>query len=117
MTELEKIKQELTTLTERVNCAMTLTDGSIYLTHEQVRKLIVAVQKELIKSIEQVIDDISLNIEDHIELELNYSREIEINVNEDDIKDNIKREIIGVNWTSGTSDDDIKSLMFQYLGQ
>tara|TARA_R110000868_G_scaffold108517_2_gene296144 strand:- start:60 stop:401 length:342 start_codon:yes stop_codon:yes gene_type:complete len=113
MTELEKIKQELTSLTERVNNVITLTDGSICLTHEQVRKLIVAVQKELIKSIEYVIDNTCLNIEDNIELELN-GHEIEINVNEDDIKDNIKQEIINVDWTS---DDDIKSLMFQYLDQ
>ena len=107
MTELEKIKQELTTLTERVNSATTLTSGSIHLTHEQIKKLMIAVQEETIEMMKSIVDSISLNIEDNIELSINYGREISIDIDEDDIKNNIKSEFsIG-----SITDEDVKSYL------
>jgi hypothetical protein len=106
MTELEKIKQELTTLTERVNSVTTLTNGSIHLTHEQLKKLMIAVQEETIEMMKSIVDSISLNIEDNIELSINYGREISIDIDEDDIKNNIKSEFV-----SNLTDEDVESYL------
>jgi len=106
MTELEKIKQELTTLTERVNSATALTNGSVYLTHKQLKKLMVTVQEETIELMKSIIDSISLNIEDDVKLSINYDREISIDIDEDDIKDNIKREFV-----SNLTDEDVDSYL------
>ena len=94
MTELEKIKDELTLLTGRVNDAITLTNGSICLTHEQIKDLMNIIRLQTIKEVNDLIDDVNLDIEDKVDLELSsYSREIEVSVNEDEIKETIKETI------------------------
>ena len=94
MTELEKIKDELTLLTGRVNDAITLTNGSIYLTHEQIKELMNIIRLQTIEDVNKLIDDVNLDIEDKVDLELSsYSREIEVSVNEDEIKETIKETI------------------------
>ena len=93
MTELEKIKDELTLLTGRVNDAITLTN-EIYLTHEQIKELMNITRLQTIKEVNDLIDDVNLDIEDKVDLELSsYSREIEVSVNEDEIKETIKETI------------------------
>jgi len=97
MTELEKIKDELTLLNERVNDAIdaiTLTNGSICLTHEQIKELMNIIRLQTIEDVNKLIDDVNLDIEDKVDLELSsYSREIEVSVNEDEIKETIKETI------------------------
>jgi len=94
MTELEKIKDELTLLTGRVNDAITLTNGSTCLTHEQIKELMNIIRLQTIEDVNKLIDDVNLDIEEHVDLELSsYSREIEVSVNEDEIKETIKEMI------------------------
>ena len=111
MTNLEQLKQDLANLTERVNCAMALTDGSIYLTREQLKDLINTVQEQTREFIEDEISDISLDIDDYVELELNYSREIEISVDNKSILIQIKSEISG---PDKATDEDVDSLIEKY---
>jgi len=94
MTNLEQLKQDLVNLTERVNCAMTLTDDSIYLTKKQLEALVNKVQKQTIEYIQSEVDDIRFDEDDYIELDLR-GREIELNFDEDNLKRDIKDNING----------------------
>ena len=94
MTNLEQLKQDLANLTERVNCAMTLTDGSIYLTRKQLESLINKVQTQTIEYINGEIDGIRLDEDDYIDLDL-CGREIELNFDGDKLIEDIKRNIYG----------------------
>ena len=94
MTNLEQLKQDLVNLTERVNCAMTLTDGSIYLTKKQLEALVNKVQKQTIEYIQSEVDDIRFDEDNYIDLEL-CGREIELNFDEDNLKRDIKDNING----------------------
>jgi len=94
MTNLEQLKQDLVNLTERVNCAMTLTDGSIYLTKKQLEALVNKVQKQTIEYIQSEVDDIRFDENDYVDLEL-CGREIELNFDEDNLKRDIKDNING----------------------
>jgi hypothetical protein len=94
MTNLEQLKQDLVNLTERVNCAMTLTDGSIYLTKKQLEALVNKVQKQTIEYIQSEIDDIRFDEDDYVDLDL-CGREIELNFNEDKLIKDIKHHIGG----------------------
>jgi hypothetical protein len=109
MTNLEQLKQDLANLTERVNCAMTLTDGSIYLTRKQLESLVNIVQTQTMEYINGEIDGIRLDEDDYVDLDL-CGREIEINFDGDklirDIKDNI-------NGPSDIENDELDSLIEQ----
>ena len=94
MTNLEQLKQDLVNLTERVNCAMTLTDGSIYLTKKQLEALVNKVQKQTIEYIQSEVDGIRFDEDDYIDLDL-HGREIELNFDEDNLKRDIKDNING----------------------
>jgi hypothetical protein len=94
MTNLEQLKQDLVNLTERVNCAMTLTDGSIYLTKKQLEALVNKVQKQTIEYIQSEVDGIRFDEDNYIDLEL-CGREIELNFDEDNLKRDIKDNING----------------------
>jgi len=111
MTELEKIKDELTLLTRRVNDAITLTNGSICLTHEQIKELMNIIRLQTIEDVNKLIDDVNLDIEEHVDLELSYSREIEVSVNEDEIKETIK-EVIEKDMND-ILDDDVINILSQ----
>jgi hypothetical protein len=109
MTNLEQLKQDLANLTERVNCAMTLTDGSIYLTREQLKKIINTIQKQTIEYIKEEIEDIRLDGEDYVELELNYNREIEVTFDNNTFRKDIERNINGVD---GIGDSELDDLLY-----
>lgn len=110
MTNLEQLKQDLANLTERVNCAMALTDGSIYLTREQLKDLINTVQEQTIEFIKKEIDDIAIDGDDYVELDL-CGREIEINFDVDSLMSQIKREIASPN---DVTDEEVDSLIEKY---
>ena len=90
MSNLNQLQSELAALTERVNCAMALTDGSVYLTREQLKALLNKVQeqtKEFIDSeYESAID--GLDVDNFVELDLN-GREIEVQFDERQLKRDI----------------------------
>jgi hypothetical protein len=109
MTNLEQLKQDLVNLTERVNCAMTLTDGSIYLTKKQLEALVNKVQKQTIEYIQSEVDGIRFDEDDYVDLEL-CGREIELNFDEDNLKRDIKDNING---PSDIENDELDSLIEQ----
>jgi len=92
MTNLNQLQSELAALTERVNSAMVITEGSITLTREQLKQLINKVQEQTKEWIENEVDDMRFDEDDFIDLDLN-GREIDLNFDESrlrrDIKDNI----------------------------
>ena len=94
MTNLEQLKQDLAYLTERVNCAMTLTDGSIYLTRKQLESLINIVQHQTLEYIQSEIDDLRVDIDDYVDLDL-CNREIEVTCDSDSLIRDIKHHISG----------------------
>jgi hypothetical protein len=52
------------------------------------------IRLQTIEDVNKLIDDVNLDIEDKVDLELSsYSREIEVSVNEDEIKETIKETI------------------------
>jgi hypothetical protein len=94
MTNLNQLQSELAALTERVNCAMSLTDGSIYLTREQLKQLINKVQEQTKEYIETEVDDMRFDEDDFIDLDLN-GREIDLNFDESRLRSDIKDNISG----------------------
>lgn len=112
MTNLEQLKQDLANLTERVNCAMALTDGSIYLTREQLKDLINTVQEQTKEFIEGEIDSAIDRIDgdDYVELDL-CGREIEVTFDEHSLKRDIKNDIGGPN---EITEDELDTLIEKY---
>ena len=107
MTNLNQLQSELAALTERVNCAMSLTDGSIYLTREQLKQLINKVQEQTKEWIENEVDDMRFDEDDFIDLDLN-GREIDLNFNEDQLRRDIKGNIGG---PEDINDDELDTLL------
>jgi virulence-associated protein VapD len=107
MTNLNQLQSELAALTERVNCAMSLTDGSIYLTREQLKQLINKVQEQTKEWIENEVDDMRFDEDDFIDLDLN-GREIDLNFNEDQLRREIKGNIGG---PEDINDDELDTLL------
>ena len=109
MTNLEQLKQDLVNLTERVNCAMALTDGSIYLTRDQLKRLVNKVQEQTKAFIDGEVDSAIEGIDgdDYIELDL-CGREIEVNFDERQLKRDVKNNIGGPN---DINEDDLNNLL------
>lgn len=110
MTQLEQLKQDLANLTERVNCAMALTDGSIYLTRDQLKDLIDTVQKQTLEYVGNELKDIDIAAEDYVELELRCDHRIEICFDNDGFMNEIIRSIDGPDVT----DEDVNDLIKKY---
>jgi len=109
MTNLNQLQSELAALTERVNCAMALTDGSVYLTREQLKALLNKVQEQTKEFIDGEVDSAIDNLDgdDYIDLELS-GREIEVNFDERQLKRDIKGNIGGPN---EITDDELNELL------
>jgi hypothetical protein len=111
MTNLEQLKQDLANLTERVNCAMALTDGSIYLTRDQLKDLINTITQQTMEHFENELKDIDLDIEDYINLDLDYNRTIQVDFDNGsyfrDIKSNLTEP-------DEITDEDIDAIVEKY---
>ena len=87
MTNLNQLQSELAALTERVNSAMAVTEGSITLTRDELKQLINKVQEQACKHMnseyKSAID--GLDVDNFVELELN-GREIEVQFDERQLK-------------------------------
>jgi hypothetical protein len=90
MTNLEQLKQDLANLTERVNSAMVVTEGSITLTRDKLKRLLNKVQGQACEHMnseyESAID--GLDVDNFVELDLN-GREIEVQFDERQLKRDI----------------------------
>ena len=84
MTQLETLKLEVDALTERINSAMTSSEDSVTLTREQLRDFAQAIQEATVQKVKEQIEDVNIDIEDHVSLELNRL-ELEINVDRCDV--------------------------------
>jgi NADH:ubiquinone oxidoreductase subunit E len=109
MTNLNQLQSELAALTERVNSAMAVTEGSITLTRKQLMEIINKVQEqtnEYIKGeVESAIDSIDGN--DYCELELS-GNEILIEFDNDSLSRDVKDNIGG---PSEITDDELDELL------
>jgi uncharacterized coiled-coil protein SlyX len=107
MTNLNQLQSELVALTERVNSAMAITEGSITLTREQLKQLINKVQEQTKEWIENEVDDMRFDEDDFIDLDLN-GREIDLNFNEGSLRREIKNNIGG---PEDIKDDELDTLL------
>jgi uncharacterized coiled-coil protein SlyX len=109
MTNLNQLQSELAALTERVNSAIAVTEGSITLTRKQLMEIINKVQeqtKEYIEGeVESAIDNIDGN--DYCELELS-GNEILIEFDNDSLSRDVKDNIGG---PSEITDDELDELL------
>ncbi len=94
MTNLNQLQSELAALTERVNCAMVLTDGSVYLTREQLKSLISKIQEQTAEYIKNEMESAMGEIDgnDYTELELS-GNEILVEFDGDSLSRDIKCDI------------------------
>ena len=88
MTQLETLKQELAELELRIHSAMASDGNSISLTREQLKEFANAVQTYSFDKVKNEIEDLSIDISDHVSLELNRL-ELEILVATDDVLSDI----------------------------
>jgi hypothetical protein len=109
MTNLNELQSELAALTERVNSAMAVTEGSFTFTRDELKQLINKVQKQTIEYIQSEVDGIRFDEDDYIDLDL-HGREIELNFDEDNLKRDIKDNING---PSDIENDELDSLIEQ----
>ena len=91
MTQLEELQQELAALTKRINSTVVL-DNKIVLTREQLKEFANAIQSSTIKKVKNEILEVNINIDDHVNIELNRL-ELEINVETYDVLSEISQEI------------------------
>jgi hypothetical protein len=84
MTQLETLKLEVDALAERINSAMASSEDSVTLTREQLRDFAQAIQEATVQKVKEQIEDVNIDIEDHVSLELNRF-ELGVNVDRSDV--------------------------------
>ena len=84
MTQLETLKLEVDALAERINSAMAVSEDSVTLTREQLKDFAQAIQEATVEKVKSAIEDVNIDITDHVSLELNRF-ELEVNVDTSDV--------------------------------
>jgi hypothetical protein len=84
MTQLETLKLDVDALTERINSAMTSSEDSVTLTREQLKDFAQVISEDIIFKVKEAIEDVNIDIEDHVSLELNRF-ELGVNVDRSDV--------------------------------
>lgn len=84
MTQLEVLKLDLAALTEKINSAMAVSEDSVTLTRQQLKDFAQVIQEDTIFKVKGAIEDVNIDIEDHVCLELNRF-ELEVNVDRRDV--------------------------------
>ena len=107
MTELEKLKQDLAELEVRIHSAMASDGNSISLTREQLKEFANAVQTYSFDKVKNEIEDLSIDMEDHVSLELNRL-ELEVSVATDDVLSDITGALPD---PDEMTDNDVRSLL------
>ncbi len=108
MTHLEKLKQDLAELEVRIHNAIASDGNSITLTRDQLKEFAKAVQTQTFEKVKNQIEDLSIDISDHVTLELDRL-ELEILVATDDVLSDIAGEL-EMNPFEIT-DEDVRSLL------
>ena len=84
MTKLEALKLDVDALAERINSAMANSEDSVTLTREQLKEFAQAISEDIIFKVKEAIEDVNIDIEDHVSLELDRF-ELEVNVDRSDV--------------------------------
>jgi hypothetical protein len=84
MTQLETLKLEVDALAEKINSAMASSEDSVTLTREQLKDFAQAIQEATVQKVKEQIEDVNIDIEDHVSLELNRF-ELGVNVDRSDV--------------------------------
>jgi hypothetical protein len=84
MTQLETLKLEVDALAEKINSAMAVNEDSVTLTREQLKDFAQAIQEATVEKVKEAIEDVNIDIEDHVSLELNRF-ELGVNVDRSDV--------------------------------
>jgi hypothetical protein len=92
MTQLEMLKLDVTALTERINSAIAVNEDSVTLTRQQLKDFAQAIQEATVEKVKSAIEDVNIDIEDHVSLELDRL-ELEINVDRSDVLSEIVSNI------------------------
>ena len=90
MTQLEVLKLDLAALAERINSAMG--EDSVTLTRQQLKEFAQAIQEATVVWVKSAIEDVNIDIEDHVSLELDRL-ELEVNVDRSDVLSEIVNNI------------------------
>lgn len=88
MTQLETLKLEVDALTERINSAMAVSEDSVTLTRQQLKDFAQVISEDIIFKVKEAIEDVNIDIKDHVSLELNRTSvrmELEILVDRSDV--------------------------------
>ena len=121
MEQLIEIQDKLDALKaqEQGNSQVTLSNRTVVkltFTEEQVIAIATELVKRTVETCKEAVENTDLDDNVAVELELNYNNQIEINLNNDDIKDGIKSEIDDhVNLDSDSIADEVGSII-GYLG-
>ena len=107
MTQLETLKQDLAELEVRIHSAMASDGNSISLTREQLKEFANAVQTYSFDKVKNDIEDLCIDISDHVSLELNRL-ELEILVETDEVLSDITGALPDPN---EMTDNDVRSLL------
>lgn len=107
MTQLETLKQDLAELELRIHSAMASDGNSISLTREQLKEFANAVQTYSFDKVKNEIEDLSIDMEDHVSLELNRL-ELEVSVATDDVLSDITGALPD---PDEMTDNDVRSLL------
>lgn len=92
MTQLEALKLDVDALTERINSAMAVNEDSVTLTREQLKEFAQAIQEATVEKVKSYIEDVNIDIEDHVSLELDRF-ELEVRVDRSDVLSEIVRSM------------------------
>ena len=84
MTQLEVLKLDVAALAEKINSAMAVSEDSVTLTRQQLKDFAQVIQEDTIFKVKGAIEDVNIDIEDHVCLELNRF-ELEVNVDRSDV--------------------------------
>lgn len=107
MTQLETLKQDLAELEVRIHSAMASDGNSIALTREQLKEFANAVQTYSFDKVKNEIENLSIDMEDHVSLELNRL-ELEVSVATDDVLSDITGALSDLD---EMTDNDVRSLL------
>jgi hypothetical protein len=107
MTQLETLKLEVDALAEKINSAMAVNEDSVTLTRQQLRDFAQAIQEATVEKVKNAIEDVNIDIEDHVSLELNRF-ELGVNVDRSDVLAEI---VSSMNEPDDVTDEDVVSYL------
>ena len=107
MTQLETLKQDLAVLAERINSAMAVNEDSVTLTRQQLKEFANAIQSQTIEKVKNEIENVNIDIADHVSIELNRL-ELEVSVEVSDVLSEIAHSM---NEPDEVTDEDVQTYL------